>query len=210
MRRLILSSLAAALLPLASIASATTWEIDPAHTSVQFSVRHLMISNVRGEFGTVTGSVRQNDRDIAASAFEATIDATSITTRDAKRDAHLRGPDFLDVAQYPTIHFVSKRLEPAGTGHWKVLGELTLHGVTREITLDVDGPTPEMKDPSGTIRAGAAATTKINRKDFGINWNKALDAGGVAVSDEVAITIDVEAIKQVAPAATPTAGAPPQ
>jgi len=185
-------------LGLPSLARAATWTLDPAHTSVQFSVRHLMVSTVRGAFGKLTGTVQVDEKDLTRSKIQATIDAASIDTRIEKRDAHLKSPDFLDVAKYPTITFVSKKIEQGDPGHFKVTGDLTLHGVTREVSLDVEGPTPEIKDPSGKVRAGAQATTKINRKDFGVTWNLALEAGGVAVSDEVTITIDVEATKETA------------
>jgi polyisoprenoid-binding protein YceI len=173
----------------------TVWEIDPAHTSVQFSVRHLMISNVRGEFRKVTGSVH-DDGEPTRATLEATIDAASIDTRETKRDEHLRSADFLDVEHYPTITFKSKRIEPTAPGHYRVTGDLTLHGVTREVALDVVGPTPPMKDARGNVHAGAQATTTINRRDFGITWSKALDGGGVMVGDEIPITIDVEAVKK--------------
>ena len=185
-------------LGLPSLARAATWTLDPAHTSVQFSVRHLMVSTVRGAFGKVTGTVQVDEKDLTRSKIQATIDAASIDTRIEKRDTHLKSPDFLDVAKYPTITFVSKKIEQVDPGHFKVTGDLTLHGVTREVSLDVEGPTPEIKDPMGKVRAGAQATTKINRKDFGVTWNLALEAGGVAVSDEVTITIDVEATKETA------------
>src|SRR6266566_2015726 len=174
-------------LGLPSLARAATWTLDPAHTSVQFSVRHLMVS-----------TVQVDEKDLTRSKIQATIDAASIDTRIEKRDAHLKSPDFLDVAKYPTITFVSKKIEQIDPGHFKVTGDLTLHGVTREVSLDVEGPTPEIKDPSGKVRAGAQATTKINRKDFGVTWNQALETGGVAVGDEVTITIDVEATKETA------------
>lgn len=177
-------------------AGAATWEIDRAHSAVQFSVRHMMISNVRGEFGKLTGKARSDENDLTRSTIEATIDAASIDTREAKRDAHLRSPDFLDTDKYPTITFRSKRIDAAGQGRWKVIGDLTLHGVTREITLDVEGPTPERKDPGGKLRAAAHATASLDRKDFGINYNKALDGGGVLVGNEIAVTIDVEAVKE--------------
>jgi len=134
----------------------------------------------------------------SAEIEQATIDAASIDTRVEKRDTHLKSPDFLDVARYPTIVFVSKKVEAGAPGHFKVIGDLTLHGVTREVSLDVEGPTPEIKDPRGNTRAGAQATTTINRKDFGLTWNQVLETGGVAVGDEVTITIDVEATKQTA------------
>jgi len=188
--------LAALILP--SLVRAATWDLDPAHSSVQFSVRHLMVSTVRGAFGKVAGTVAVDEQDLTHSKIQATIDAASIDTRIEKRDAHLKSPDFLDVAKYPTITFVSKKIERVAPDHFKVTGDLTLHGVTREATLDVEGPTPEMKDPWGKTRAGAQATTTINRKDFGLTWNQALEAGGVAVGDEVKITIDVEATKQPA------------
>src|SRR5256885_2570690 len=204
MRNLVASGTVAALLAVPLTAPAAMWDLDPAHTSVQFSVRHLMVSNVRGEFAKVTGSVEVDEKDLAHSKIQAAIDAASIDTRVEKRDTHLKSPDFLDVARYPTISFVSKKIEQAGAGHFKVTGDLTLHGVTREVSLDVQGPTREIKDPWGNTRAGAQATTTINRKDFGLIWNQSLDAGGVAVGDEVAITIDVEATKRVATGTNPT------
>jgi len=172
------------------------WEIDPAHSSIQFSVRHMMVSNVRGAFTKATGSVRGDEKDPLHATIEATIDASSIDTREAKRDEHLRSPDFLDVAKYPTITFKSKKIEKAGDGRYKVSGDLTLHGVTREVVLDVEGPTAVVKDPRGNMRAGASATTRINRQDFGITWSKSLDGGGVVVGDEIAITIDAESVKK--------------
>jgi polyisoprenoid-binding protein YceI len=177
-------------------ASAATWEIDPAHSAVQFSVRHMMISNVRGDFVKLTGKAQSDEQDLTRSTIEATIDATSIDTHEAKRDAHLRSPDFLDAEKYPTITFRSKRIEALGSGRWKLTGDLTLHGVTREVALDVEGPSPERKDPRGNVRVAAHATASFDRKDFGIVYNKALDGGGVVVGDEVAVTVDVEAVKK--------------
>jgi len=177
-------------------ALAATWEIDPAHTSVQFSVRHMMISNVRGELRKVAGTVQADDKDPTRSTIEATIEAASVDTREAKRDEHLRSKDFLDVEQFPTITFKSKKITKAGTGRYKVVGDLTLHGVTREVTLDVHGPTPPMTDPRGTVRAGAEATARIDRRDFGITWSKALDGGGIMVGNDLDVTIDVEAIRK--------------
>ncbi len=173
-----------------------TWTIDPAHSSVQFSARHMMVSNVRGEFGKVTGTVEGDPSKPTEAVVTATIDASSINTREAKRDEHLKSADFLDVAKYPTITFKSKKVEPAGAGGFKVTGDLTLHGVTREAVLDVTDLTPPVKDTSGKTRAGATASTKIDRKDFGVNWSKTMDNGGVVVGDEIAITIDVEATQQ--------------
>lgn len=183
-------------LALACPAFASTWEIDPAHTSVQFSVRHLMISNVRGELRKVAGTVRADDQDPTRSVIEATIDAASVDTREAKRDEHLRSADFLDVEHYPTITFRSKKIEKTGDRRFKVVGDLTLHGVTREVTLRVEGPTPPMTDPRGSVRAGAEATTRIDRRDFGITWSKSLDGGGVVVGNDLDITVDVEAIRK--------------
>jgi polyisoprenoid-binding protein YceI len=175
---------------------AATWTIDPAHTNVQFSVRHMMLSNVSGEFGKVSGTIQGDQTAPATAVIEATIDATSINTREPKRDEHLKSPDFLDVAKFPTITFKSKKIEPAGAGSFKVTGDLTLHGVSKEVVLDVSDVTPPIKDPMGKTRAGAHATTKINRKDYGVNWSKVMDNGGVMVGDDVAITIDVEATQQ--------------
>lgn len=174
------------------LARASSWEIDGAHSSAQFSIKHLMVSNVRGEFSKVTGTLNLDDKDITKSTVEATIDVSSINTRDEKRDGHLKSPDFFDVAKFPTITFKSKKVAKAGEGKLKVTGDLTIHGVTKEVVLNVDGPAKEAKDPWGNIKSGAVATTKINRKDFGLGWNKVLETGGVAVGEEVSITIDVE------------------
>ena len=184
----------ALLTPLA--APAATYEIDPAHTSVQFSVRHMMISNVRGEFTKLSGKVVGDPAKPAATTVEATIDAASIDTRNEKRDEHLKSPDFLDVAKFPTITFKSTKVEKAGENAWKLTGDLTLHGVTKPVVLDVTNLTPPMKDPWGNTRVGAQATTTINRQDFGVSFNKTLDGGGVLVGDEIAITIDVEVMKK--------------
>jgi polyisoprenoid-binding protein YceI len=191
MRRLVRSA-AAALLALPSLAAASTWNIDPAHTSAQFAVRHLMVSTVRGTFGKVSGTATIDEQDITRSSVEATIDAASIDTRNEKRDQHLRSPDFLDTAKHPTITFKSKKVQAAGENKFKVTGDLTLHGVTKEVVLDVEGSPKPMKDPMGNVKLGGVATTKINRKDFGVVWNSPLEGGGVAVGDEVSITIDVE------------------
>jgi len=176
-------------------AGSATWEIDPAHTSVQFSVRHMMVSNVRGQFETVAGRIQADEANPTAARVEATIETASIDTNNNKRDDHLRGPDFLDAVKFPQITFVSKKVEKAGEAKWKLTGDLTLHGVTREVVLEMDGPTAPRKDPMGTIRSGAQARTKINRQDFGISFNKALDGGGLVVGDEVVITIDVEVVR---------------
>jgi len=184
----------ASLVP-SGVRAADTYEIDPAHTSVQFSIRHMMISNVRGEFTKLSGKATGDVANPTAATVEATIDATSIDTRNEKRDEHLRSPDFLDTAKFPTITFKSTKVEKAGDA-WKLHGDLTLHGVTKPVVLDVTNVTPPTKDPGGNTRIGAQATTKINRQDFGIVFNKTLDGGGVLVGDEIAITIDVEVVKK--------------
>lgn len=171
-----------------------TYAIDPAHSAVHFSVRHMMLSNVRGEFTKLSGSISYNPENAAGSSIDASIDATSINTRNADRDTHLKSADFLDVEKFPTITFKSRQIELNSDGA-KVTGDLTIHGVTREITLDVEGPTSEVKDPWGKQRVGASATAKLSRKDFGLVWNATLETGGVMVGDEVKITIDIEAVR---------------
>ena len=179
--------------------SPTQWQIDPAHSAAHFSVRHLMISNVRGEFSKVSGNVVLDPSDLTKSSVEVIVDATTIDTREPQRDEHLRSADFLDVANHPSITFRSKQITAAGAGRFKVTGDLTIRGVTRTVTFDVDGPTPPVKDPWGNVRAGVSATAKINRKDFGLVWNALTEAGGVVVGDEVSITFEAELI-QKAPA----------
>jgi polyisoprenoid-binding protein YceI len=169
------------------------WEIDPARTEVRFSVRHLMVRRVAGGFRTSSGSVQTEPRDVTRSLVEATIDARSIDTDDDARDEHLRSPDFLDVERYPTITFRSTRIERAGSGRWKVVGNLTLHGTTREVVLDVAGPSDDVHE--GT-RGRAHATTTLKRSEFGIAQRRSLDGGGALIGDEVAVTIDVEAVKR--------------
>lgn len=175
---------------------AATWEADPAHSQVGFAIRHMMIATVRGQFRTFTATATGDPAAPGQATVQATIDATSIDTGNEKRDGHLRTADFLDVEKYPTITFKSKKIEPAGPGKAKVTGDLTLHGVTKEVVLDVEGPTQVVKDPMGNTKVGATATTTIDRKDFGIVWNKTLDGGGIMVGDEIDVTIDVEAVKK--------------
>ena len=181
-------------------AKPTQWQIDPAHSAAHFSVRHLMISNVRGEFTKLSGSALINPADPAKSSVEVTIEAASINTREPQRDEHLRSADFFDVANHPTLTFRSKRIESLGPENFKVAGDLTIRGVTKEVTFDVEGPTPPVKDPWGNIRTGITASTKINRKDFGVAFNALTETGAVVVGDEVKITIEAELIQQ-APAA---------
>jgi polyisoprenoid-binding protein YceI len=176
------------------------WQIDPAHSAAHFSVRHLMISNVRGEFTKLSGSALINPADPAKSSVEITIEAASLNTREPQRDEHLRSADFFDVANHPTLTFRSKRIEALGAENFKLTGDLTIRGVTKEVTFDVEGPTASVKDPWGNVRAGVSASAKINRKDFGLVWNALTEAGGVVVGDEVKITVEAELIQQ-APAA---------
>jgi polyisoprenoid-binding protein YceI len=178
------------------VADAATWQIDPDHSSLQFKVRHLTVSNVKGDFSKAKGIVTLDDQDITKLTVELTIDAASVNTGHAKRDEHLRGPDFFDVTQYPTITFVSKKAIKAGMNKLKVIGNLTIHGTTKEITVDVEGPTSEVKDPWGNFRRGATATANINRRDFGLTWNKVLDSGGLVVGEEVNIYIEVELVRK--------------
>jgi polyisoprenoid-binding protein YceI len=178
----------------------TQWQIDPAHSAAHFSVRHLMISNVRGEFTKISGSALMDPADLSNSSVEVTIQAASLSTREPQRDEHLRSADFFDVAKYPALTFRSKRIESLGAEYFKLVGDLTIHGVTKEVTLDIEGPTPAIKDPWGNVRAGVTGSTKINRKDFGLVWNALTETGGLVVGDEVKITIEAELI-QKSPAA---------
>jgi len=177
-------------------ASADTWQIDPVHTTVGFSVRHMTISTVRGQFNKVAGTITANGNDPATAVIEATIDTASIDTHSPDRDSDLKSANFLDVAKYPTMTFKSKKIEAAGPGKYNVVGDLTLHGVTKEVTLAVEATGAPIKDPWGNMRAGATATTTINRKDFSLTWNKMIEAGGAVVGDAVAVEIDVEAVKK--------------
>jgi len=179
-------------------AATTTWKIDPAHTAAQFAVKHMMISTVRGEFKGVTGTIVWDDQDLSKSSVDVTIDAKTVNTGEEKRDQDLRSANFFEVDKYPTLTFKSKKVESAGDGKLKVTGDLTMHGVTKEVVLEVEGPSAAVKDPWGNTRSAAGATTKLNRQDFGVKWNANLDGGGVVVSDTVTITIDLEMTKQAA------------
>lgn len=189
---------AALVLGISSVAGAATFEIDSAHTSAEFAVRHLMVSKVRGNLGKVTGVVSLDETDPTKSSVEATIDVTGIDTREPKRDEHLKSPDFFDVAKYPTITFKSKKITKVGDGKFQMAGDLTIHGVTKEVVLDLEGSPTPFKDPMGHVKLGGAATTRLNRKDFGILWNKSLDGGGVVVGEDVDVTIDIELVKKSA------------
>lgn len=194
--RTLIAAAAAVVFSLPAGAAPSQWAIDPHHSSAQFAVKHLMISTVRGEFHGVNGTVNWDDKDITKSTIDVTIDATSVDTREPDRDKDLKSENFFDVAKYPSMTFKSKKIEQAGAGKLKVTGDLTMHGVTKEVTLDVEGPTPPIKDPWGNTRVALNATTTINRQDFGVKWNKNMDGGGVVVSDNVNITIDAELVKQ--------------
>jgi len=198
MRRNVLLA-AAILLAFPAVCAATVWEIDSAHSSAQFKVRHLAVSNVTGGFGKVTGTVNYDESDITKSSVEATIDATTLDTAHEGRDKHLKSPDFFDVANHGTITFKSKKVEKAGEGKLKVTGDLTIRGTTKEVVLDVDGPVPAVKDPWGNLKSGVSATTKINRQDFGVAWSKLMEGGGLVVSNDVWITIDVELVEKKPP-----------
>jgi polyisoprenoid-binding protein YceI len=173
----------------------TAWNIDPAHAVAEFKVKHMMISNVKGQFAKVSGTLSLDESDLTQSKIEALIDATSIETRDTQRDGHLKSADFLDVEKFPTLSFRSTRIRRAGDGELAVEGDLTIHGVTKKAVFTVEGPTPPTKDPWGNTRVGISATTKINRKDYGLTWNAALETGGLLVGEDVAITLEVEFIK---------------
>jgi len=196
--RATLSAVLAAVLIVPAAATITTWQIDPAHTAAGFAVKHLMISTVRGQFKGVTGVINWDDQDISKSTIDVTIDANTVDTSEPKRDADLKSDKFFDVAKYPTITFKSKKIERVSAGKLTVTGDLTIHGVSKEATLDVEGPTPPIKDPWGNARVAASATTKVNRQDFGVKWNANIDGGGVVVGDDVTITIDLEMIKKAA------------
>jgi polyisoprenoid-binding protein YceI len=196
--RAISAAALAAALSLPGAAASSTWQIDPNHSAAQFAVRHLAISTVRGAFTKVTGTVQLDSQDISKSSVEVTIDAASVDTRVADRDKDLRSDHFFDVAKYPTITFKSTKVEQVEPGKLKVTGDLTIHGVTKPVVLDVEGPTAPVKDPWGNQRAAVNATTKINRQDFGVKWNATMDGGGVVVGDDVAITIDAELVQKSA------------
>ncbi len=176
--------------------AAQAWDVDPSHSSANFKVRHLMVSHVRGELGPVTGVVWIDDQDITRSRIDVSIDARKIATRDDKRDEHLRSADFLDVASHPTVTFKSSSVERSGDDGLRVTGDLTIHGTTRPVTLNVESLAPTVTDPWGNTKRGATAHAKIHRKDWGLQWNVGLEAGGVLVGEEVAIEIEVELLKR--------------
>jgi polyisoprenoid-binding protein YceI len=178
------------------VTATTTWNIDPVHSHAEFKVRHMMISNVKGEFKGVTGTLKLNSEDLTKSGVEVSIDAATVNTGDAQRDAHLKSADFFDVEKFPALTFKSNRVSKNNKdGVLTAAGELTIHGVTRNVAFEVEGPSAPMKDPWGNTRIGLSATTRINRKDFGLTWNAALETGGILVGDDVTMTLDVQFIK---------------
>ena len=173
----------------------TTWNIDPVHSGAEFKVKHMMISNVKGQFTKVQGVLSLDENDVTNSSIEASIEAASINTREDQRDGHLKSADFFHVEKFPTLSFKSTRITSAGEGELEVAGDLTIRDVTRRVVFRVEGPTAAGKDPWGNIRKGLSATTKINRKDFGLTWNAALETGGILVGDDITITLDVQFVK---------------
>jgi polyisoprenoid-binding protein YceI len=173
----------------------TTYKIDPAHSSAHFIVRHLMITNVRGGFTSVQGSVVYDPDDLSGSSIDVIIDVNSLNTSDASRDGHLKSAEFLDVEKYPTITFKSKTISKEADGDLLAKGDLSIHGVTKEVSLEVEGPTGEEKDPWGNMRIGASAVTKIKRSEFGLTWNAALESGGFLIGDDLKLELDVSLIK---------------
>ena len=176
-------------------AQAVNWRIDPLHSSAQFSVKHLMISTVRGQFGGVKGNIVYDPKNPAAATVQATIDCSTVNTGEPKRDADLKTAEFFDVKNHPVMKFQSKRVETAGVGKLKMTGDLTINAVTREVVLELEGPSPEIKDAQGRVKIGVSGVTKISRKEFGITYNPILETGGVTVSDEVSIVLEIELIK---------------
>jgi polyisoprenoid-binding protein YceI len=175
--------------------STITWKLDPAHSSAEFKVRHMMIANVKGRFSGLSGTLTEHTVDASLSSIEASVDVSTVNTGDPQRDAHLKSADFFDVEKYPTMTFNSTKVEKKAADEYRVTGDLTLHGVTKPVTFEVEGPSAPAKDPWGNTRIGISATTKINRKDFGLNWNAALETGGFLVGEDVHITVDAQFIR---------------
>jgi polyisoprenoid-binding protein YceI len=173
----------------------TTWNIDPAHSAAEFKVKHMMISNVKGSFSGLSGTLTEHATDSTLSSVEASIPVSTVTTGDPQRDGHIKSGDFFDAEKFPTLNFKSTNVVKKGDGEYEVTGDLTIHGVTKPVKFAVEGPSAPGKDPWGNTRIGLSATTKINRKDFGLGWNAALETGGFLVGEEVSITLDVQFIK---------------
>ena len=204
MRRFALAAVAAAALTAPAMAQApvgpNTWTVDTGHSSAGFSVKHLLVSTVRGTLGPIKGSVDYDGKSLDSIKADITIDVSGVNTNNENRDRDLKGADFFDVAKFPAVTFKSKRAAADGAGKFKLIGDLTMHGVTKEVTLDVEGPSPALKQPNGSFKTGASATTTINRKDFGMRFNAMVEAAPV-VSDEVKVTIDLELNRRPATAA---------
>ena len=183
----------AAVLPETS--TTTIWNLDPVHTVAEFKVKHMMIANVKGTFANVSGVLVRDESDPANDRVEATIEAASLETRNEQRDGHLKSADFFHVEKFPVLHFKSTGIKPLGEGELSLEGDLTIRGVTRKVRFAVEGPTPPARDPWGNTRIGVSASTRINRKDFGLTWNAALETGGILVGDDVTITLDAQFVK---------------
>ncbi|HTQ86869.1 MAG TPA: YceI family protein [Candidatus Solibacter sp.] len=196
MKKLLTVAALIAFASLPALAQTTTWQVDPAHTNTQFAVRHLGVSTVRGAFTKTTGQIQLDEKDMTKSQVEITVDMSTLDTRNEGRDKDVKSSNFLDVATFPTMTFKSRKITVAGAGKFKLTGDLTLKGQTKEVTFDVEGPSPAIKDPWGNLRHGASATATINRQDFGVTYNKTLDSGGLVVSNEVQITIDIEFVRK--------------
>jgi polyisoprenoid-binding protein YceI len=190
-----MTTTATPVLPQTTTTAATTWNIDPVHTVAEFKVKHMMIANVKGNFSRVSGVLIRDESDPANDRVEATIEAASIDTRNEQRDGHLKSADFFHVEKFPTLHFKSTDINVVGEGELLVEGDLTIRGVTRKVSFAVEGPTPPAKDPWGNTRIGVSASAKINRKDFGLTWNAALETGGILVGDDITITLDAQFVK---------------
>jgi len=196
MKKLLTVAALIAFASLPALAQTTTWQVDPAHTNTQFAVRHLGVSTVRGAFTKTTGQIQLDEKDMTKSQVEITVDMSTLDTRNEGRDKDVKSSNFLDVATFPTMTFKSRKITAAGAGKLKLTGDLTLKGQTKEVTFDVEGPSPAIKDPWGNLRHGASATATINRQDFGVTYNKTLDSGGLVVSNDVQITIDIEFVRK--------------
>jgi polyisoprenoid-binding protein YceI len=190
-----MSTLASPQTAATTASTVSTWNIDPVHSVAEFKVKHMMISNVKGQFTGIKGVLALDESDLTRSRLEATVEAASVNTREAQRDTHLKSADFFDVEKFPTLSLKSTRVSRVSNGELAVAGDLTIHGVTRNVVFNVEGPTAPGKDPWGNTRVGLSATTKINRKDFGLTWNAALETGGILVGDDVTITLDVQFVK---------------
>jgi len=189
---LVAAALLTSLAVLPASAQSATWTIDPGHSAAQFTVRHMVVANVRGEFDGPTGTVTFDPADLRTLKVDASFETKTVNTRNADRDKDLRSDLFFDVARFPKMTFKSKRAEPGAAGHLKLVGDLTIKGVTKEVTLDVEGPTPEIKDIWGERRLGATATTTLDRRQFGLVYNRMLEGGGAVVGDTITVTLDLE------------------